>query len=208
MGDKLSTLSQVPRVRMRRRAPLKPFPRALPALGVGLACAACAGGAAASHPPFPDPGHMSRFAPQPTVVRCPKPPLVEPRLAQPTLPRGILVGAHPRQLLLCRYPLDQRRPVVRRPVRNRVLSARIASDLNSLPQIPRGVYNCPAINSASILILAKERGHPIEEVWVNLTGCRIVTNGKTRRWGLTGGASARQVFTLIEDLTGGRAKPE
>jgi hypothetical protein len=178
-------------------------------VGVGVAGAGCVGAATPSVRSHDSTnGANVHHQRAPTSFRCPPRSLAMKRLPAPSVPAGKLVGERVHELLLCRYPLRPHHPIVDRYVRARSLVVRITSGLNSLPARPKGAIHCPAITSGDILILAKESGHPIEEVRVALSGCRSATNGSILRWGATGGVRTSQLFALLEHLTGGRSRPE
>ena len=102
-----------------------------------------------------------------------------------------LVPAGVVQVLLCRYdgPFGGPRPhianrfrlVARRLVVDRARAAKLAAELDRIPQGPSGEYVCPSAIGAAIVAYFGYASGPPAPVTVELSGCMTATNGHVTR---------------------------
>ena len=115
-------------------------------------------------------------------------------------PAGQLVPGTPRAMTLCRYAglVYRSRLVGFAYVRRDSVIERLTRELNALPPVPEGTFNCPNGNgseAAVVLRYAHERPMLIK---IQLSGCPVAVRGAISRWGL--GPPGEQLISDLERL--------
>ena len=110
---------------------------------------------------------------------------------------------------LCRYAGRPHIALVSsRLLGGRPLVAGLVRELDRLPAFPAGPVNCPNDNGSQILALIAYPGHALT-ISVDLTGCRLVTNGSVGRTAAGMGSPAAfgpQLVAQLERLVAARQR--
>jgi hypothetical protein len=114
--------------------------------------------------------------------KCPEKPREVPANRNSAAAQILVPPRGARRLLLCRYgePID----VDRGALGGSVLITRkarvrgLARKLNSLKAVPSGTYSCPADNGSVVVASFRYLTAPADPVFVQLSGCRWVSNGQ------------------------------